>query len=366
MEEAARDQAPAAEQSLEAGADVPAERHLRLVGGSAMPERPHPLRAAREVKKLTQDGLARTVGCDSRTVSGIETGKKLPSVDLAARLADAVDTEVAALFGEPQPCACSPYCRELTFSTYAKRHYSPWGELRRRQTEDFDAYKRDTDLLGTRELAQATGLEQTSIARLARRGKLAHVLYPGEWNDASRPLLFELSAVDDVQRLQTIERAKSYRQRALAFHARLRSRGVRGTHTQRRGELRPCRGRDCDAEVYLHPYRLEVESAGYCPHCRWEHEWPRGLRTLAKAYYARTGSTAVWGKYANLISRAEGTRPGPKSKAALQRDEIYAEYMNNVAVRTIADRRGLKPTAVHRQIVAARDATKIVPKPLSA
>jgi hypothetical protein len=214
-------------------------------------------------------------------------------------------------------------------------------------------------MLGTFELAAATGMRQTSIARLARQGKLPYSLYPGEWPDSSRPRLFEPSAVGEVKRLQTVGRTESYRQRSLEFHARRRAAGTPGTKPKR-GALRPCRG-GCRASVYLHPYRLKIASAGYCPRCQRERAWPRGL---GRALYNRTGNTKYFGRFATMIARAAGTKPGPKSKAEQQSAAIYEDYNRGVPLRTIAKRRGLDKSAVYRQVKSRREAEKLSRNPL--
>lgn len=55
------------------------------------------VRAARERLGLSQEALADEAEIDRTYISGIERGKRNPSVDLLARLAEALKTTPAAL-----------------------------------------------------------------------------------------------------------------------------------------------------------------------------------------------------------------------------------------------------------------------------
>ncbi|HTQ05002.1 MAG TPA: substrate-binding domain-containing protein [Polyangiaceae bacterium] len=59
------------------------------------------VRAQREKRGLSQVELAHAVGLTRQSVHAIETGRAVPAVDVALRLARALDCEVEALFGGP-------------------------------------------------------------------------------------------------------------------------------------------------------------------------------------------------------------------------------------------------------------------------
>ncbi|MEJ1161176.1 helix-turn-helix transcriptional regulator [Prosthecomicrobium sp. N25] len=55
------------------------------------------MKAARDLLDLSQEALADEAKIDRTYISGIERGKRNPSVDLLARLAEALKTTPAAL-----------------------------------------------------------------------------------------------------------------------------------------------------------------------------------------------------------------------------------------------------------------------------
>jgi transcriptional regulator with XRE-family HTH domain len=59
------------------------------------------LRKIRTAKGLSQEALGVDAKVDSTYVSGIETGRFNPSVDLLERLAGALDTDIAKFFKMP-------------------------------------------------------------------------------------------------------------------------------------------------------------------------------------------------------------------------------------------------------------------------
>lgn len=56
----------------------------------AQPSKPHPIRAARLRKKLTQAVLAEQIGVTKATVSGYENGRYVPSPSVARAISDAL------------------------------------------------------------------------------------------------------------------------------------------------------------------------------------------------------------------------------------------------------------------------------------
>lgn len=56
------------------------------------------LKECREAKGLSQNQLARQVGCVRQTISMIERGINKPSVELAKRLADALEVHWTIFF----------------------------------------------------------------------------------------------------------------------------------------------------------------------------------------------------------------------------------------------------------------------------
>ncbi len=50
----------------------------------------HPLTDARKRAKLSQDALAKLVGCDRQTILRIESGRQMPSLGMVARITTAL------------------------------------------------------------------------------------------------------------------------------------------------------------------------------------------------------------------------------------------------------------------------------------
>ena len=63
-------------------------------------DRPNQVRTYRRRQDLTQADLASSCNVSRQTVVSIEAGDYAPSVYLALRLAEVLDTSVEALFGE--------------------------------------------------------------------------------------------------------------------------------------------------------------------------------------------------------------------------------------------------------------------------
>lgn len=55
------------------------------------------IRGARKVAKLTQDELADMVGLSKASISGYETGRKTPSVETVALIAEACQISISEL-----------------------------------------------------------------------------------------------------------------------------------------------------------------------------------------------------------------------------------------------------------------------------
>jgi transcriptional regulator with XRE-family HTH domain len=269
MKRAAAGLAPAAEASLEAGAD--AFRSLRVRAG------------------LTQRELALKSGCSPARIAEIDRGEKPPSWKLAERIAAALETDAVALFGAPGVCACCAGCEELTYRTYAEHHASAQARAvaRRKQAHELDAFK----------LAQGGLLTADEVVRRSRprysRGtaidsarKLGAIEYPGPWAGAHKPLLFPPEA---PQRLPVLvreanEEGRERTRRAVIAWWRSRPRhadgGTLGT-IPRQGVQKLCPCHDCESEralgntgrvVYLRPSR--AGRPGYHSMGAWNaHKW---------------------------------------------------------------------------------------------
>jgi transcriptional regulator with XRE-family HTH domain len=55
---------------------------------------------ARKAKNLTREALAKKARITSKTIANYESGERYPTVDIASRLAEALEVSVAALLGE--------------------------------------------------------------------------------------------------------------------------------------------------------------------------------------------------------------------------------------------------------------------------
>ncbi len=67
------------------------------------------LRTARELRKMSQDEVARKAGLQASAVSHFETGTRKPSFDNLRRLADALEVTTDYLFGRvDDPAASAP------------------------------------------------------------------------------------------------------------------------------------------------------------------------------------------------------------------------------------------------------------------
>jgi len=61
------------------------------------------IRRIRRSRGLSQDRLAELSGVDQSSLSLIETGRRTPTIDTLARLADALGVEMADFFPRAQP-----------------------------------------------------------------------------------------------------------------------------------------------------------------------------------------------------------------------------------------------------------------------
>src|SRR5687767_7941348 len=68
---------------------------------SSQPQCLHPLRAAREALGLSQAALAAATRLSRQSIGAIESGRAVPAVDVALRIAAALQQSVEALFGVP-------------------------------------------------------------------------------------------------------------------------------------------------------------------------------------------------------------------------------------------------------------------------
>lgn len=67
------------------------------------------LRHARRIHKMTLKTVAERVGCSESMLSKIERGRVAPGLDLLARLAETLNTSVAALFSETSTAGAVVY-----------------------------------------------------------------------------------------------------------------------------------------------------------------------------------------------------------------------------------------------------------------
>jgi putative transcriptional regulator len=74
-------------------------------GGSLGRGANDPIRARRQAQGVTRRELAARVGASKSALAGIENGHHRPSLELARRIADALEADVAELF-ELRECAC--------------------------------------------------------------------------------------------------------------------------------------------------------------------------------------------------------------------------------------------------------------------
>jgi transcriptional regulator with XRE-family HTH domain len=59
------------------------------------------MRRLRKAQGMSQEGFALKFDIDRTYVSGIERGKRNPTITVAQRLADALDVPIADLFADP-------------------------------------------------------------------------------------------------------------------------------------------------------------------------------------------------------------------------------------------------------------------------
>ena len=71
------------------------------------------IRTLRTAKNLTQDELAEKLFVTRQTVSNYETGKSRPDVEMLARIADILETDVNSLIYGPQPTIPHPELKAL-------------------------------------------------------------------------------------------------------------------------------------------------------------------------------------------------------------------------------------------------------------
>lgn len=78
------------------------------MSSAGSPKFPDRLRAARELRKLSQSELAERAGFQPSAVSHFETGRRSPSFDNLKRLADALDVTTDYLLGRVDQPKGSP------------------------------------------------------------------------------------------------------------------------------------------------------------------------------------------------------------------------------------------------------------------
>jgi DNA-binding XRE family transcriptional regulator len=74
--------------------------------GEAVVDPPNRMREVRMARRLTHEQLAELVGTSRNTIGAVERGKHQPNVDLARRIARALDSDLNTVFGsadEPEP-----------------------------------------------------------------------------------------------------------------------------------------------------------------------------------------------------------------------------------------------------------------------
>jgi len=63
------------------------------------------LRKIRQIKRISQIDLAKSVGVDPTVISKLELGKRLPSLPILVRIADALNVTVDELLDNNTPAA---------------------------------------------------------------------------------------------------------------------------------------------------------------------------------------------------------------------------------------------------------------------
>jgi len=164
------------------------------------------LREAREKAGLTLTTAAEHAGCSLSHLSAIELGQKRPSVPLALRLAELYGETLDTLGLEMHRCSCAPDCEMLTFGEYAPRHelHLIASRARQEEAEALQRYKRRYKMLGTPELAEQLGVNESLLTLWVRDGLLPARRYPGAWSSESRrPLVFGKAEVATAAELAT-------------------------------------------------------------------------------------------------------------------------------------------------------------------
>lgn len=68
----------------------------------------------RKLKNLTQENLAEMIGVDATSISSIERGKYFPSAENLAKLALALNTNIADLFSFENLYPCTKIYKDIT------------------------------------------------------------------------------------------------------------------------------------------------------------------------------------------------------------------------------------------------------------
>lgn len=92
---------------------------------------PERLKAARQVRELSQDGLAKLANMQPSAISHFETGTRKPSFDNLRRLADALDVTTDYLLGRVNEM------QDVVGSDRVHRHLDQLSSADREMAEDF-------------------------------------------------------------------------------------------------------------------------------------------------------------------------------------------------------------------------------------
>lgn len=91
------------------------------------------LRHARRIHKLTLRSVADQIGCSESMLSKIETGRVMPSLQMLAKLAEVLGTNIAALFNDEQ---------RMTVTVYQQGQRQVMGLGSKRDHADFTVLER--------------------------------------------------------------------------------------------------------------------------------------------------------------------------------------------------------------------------------
>lgn len=224
----------------------------------------HPLQRLRRELGMTGRAFAKLAGCSPMMISNMERGLAVPSVELARRIAALNGGDIAKLgFGQPHRCQCKPDCPELTFATYAQRHFAPGPASWERCLAELDQLKRERRLLTTREHADRLGCRYQTVSGWILEGLLPAIRYPGAWPiEKTRPYLLPKDSLETGRHLlvESGNRAREGIRRAWRDD-RYADRPQKPRHPD--GEDRACP--DC-GRIRYYPPSHQTES-GLCATC---------------------------------------------------------------------------------------------------